>query len=117
MFDKYFRPHRKYVAVYCEYNHLPYKLRQKMKLVQSLIMETCEMSCNHYKFICMADGCMLLDTLRNKILWTLNYNSMAVLLDRLREIHRLYRYEKHYISCKDMVAFHDYCNLKKRYYV
>lgn len=118
MFNKNYRP-LSYVVNYenCDYDHLCYRFRQKMRAIESWLLSIQHISKNNYKLILFDDGCMFYDPLRNKILWTFDYHSsFPILQTRLEEIYRFYQYEKNCNYIKNQITRNDYFNLRKKYY-
>ena len=119
MFNKNFRPLPQVVNYqYCDYDHLPYKIRQKMRTIQGYLIDIRNLSKNNYKLCLLDDGCLLLDPLRNKILWKFDYfSSIGILMHRLEELTRFYLYETHVKTIKTLTSRNDYFTLKQKYYV
>ena len=68
MFNKYYRPLPSVVNIeYCDYSHLPYRIRQKMRAIESFMLGIQHASKNKYRIYMLDDGCILVDPLRNKI--------------------------------------------------
>lgn len=118
MFDTKYRPLPHVIAIKCDYPHLPYRFRQKVKDLQHEILELREISRNKYlRVYLFDDACMLLDILNNKILWTYDYSlSMALLKSLMAELKRLFVYEKDCYNLKNIIEINDYKSLKKKYY-
>ena len=118
MFNKNFRPLPDVISIKCNYDHLPYRIRQKIKAIQHDLLDIRSLSKNKgYRLYLFDDACCLVDGLRNKILWTFDYlSSMAVLKNRLTDLKRLYLYETHCINLKNSVQINDYKTLQKMYY-
>ena len=118
MFNKDYRPVSTVVdCSYCDYIHLPYSLRQKMSSIESSLLTIRHLSRNNYKLYLLADGCILVDPIRNKILWKFDYfTSIKVLMNRIEELCRLYRYETHIKPIKTIISRNDYIALKSKYY-
>ena len=118
MFNKHFRPLSQVVNIdNCDYQHLPYCFRQKMRSIQSYLLSIQYASRNNYKLYLFDDGCALLDPIRNKILWKLSYySSISVLMHHLEELYRFYQYETHSKTIKTLISRNDYLTLKSKYY-
>lgn len=118
MFDKSFRPlHHVINCDYCDYTHVPFRFRQKMRSIQSLLIGIRNLSKCDYKLCMFDDGCVLLDSLRNKILWKFDYySSLGILFARLEELKRFYNYEKTDNFNKNIISRNDYLALKHKYY-
>lgn len=117
MFDTDYRPLPHLIAVYCDYRHIMYGFRQKVKEFQSILIDLQEVSKCMYKLLLFDDGCILYDPLRNKIICSTQYNrNMVVLRYHLDNLKRLYNYEKDSFCIKNRIDFNDYQSLKKKYY-
>ena len=118
MFDTKYRPLPHVIAVKCDYPHLPYRFRQKVKDLQYEVLELRRISRNKYlRVYLFDDACMLLDILNNKILWTYDYlSSMAVLKCLIAEIKRFFVYENTGYNPQNFIQINDYKSLKKKFY-
>ena len=118
MFNKEFRPLSNVVDyTYCDYSHLPYRIRQKMRNIQSYLLNVQHASKCNYKVYLFDDGCVLVDPLRNKILWKYDYySSLGILFALLEEIYRFYQYETHCKTIKNNLTRNDWLTLRQKYY-
>lgn len=118
MFDKNYRPLSDVISIKCDYRHLPYRFRQKIKKIQGYLLDLRNLSKNRYlRLYLFDDSCFLLDIVNNKILWTYDYSSsLAVIMCHLTEMYRLFSYEKNCCHLKNPFQINDYKSLKKKYY-
>ena len=118
MFNKNYRPLVQVVNYEnCDYEHLRYQFRQKIRAIQSLLISIRNMSNNDYRLVLFDDGCMMVDFIRNKVLWTFDYYSaISILIGRLEELYRFYNYEKNQNFNTSRITRNDYYMLKKKYY-
>lgn len=118
MFDKHYRPLPHVIKVKCDYDHLPFRFRQKIKKIQGYILDMRHLSKN--SGLCMYlfdDACLVLDPIRNKVLCTYRYtDSIAVVMCLLRDLYRLFSYEKNCDNLKNTIQVNDYYSLKKKFY-
>lgn len=117
MFDKYYRPLAHVMPIRCDYDHLPYKFRQKVKSIQGDIMEIRAVSRNDYRLYLFDDACAMVDVNRNKIIWTFDYlfGSMAILKSRLSSLLRFWYYESGCVKISNHCEVSDYLTLKRKY--
>lgn len=118
MFNKHYRPLPNVIDYSnCDYNHVVYKFRQKVRAIESWLLSIRHLSRCNYKLVMFDDGCLLLDPLRNKILWKYNYHSSSgILFARLEELYRFYQYETNYKTIKNNLTRNDWLTLKQKYY-
>ena len=115
MFDKNYRPWPELVGIYCDYMRLPYRFRQKMKIIQHEVVCIRRLSKCKYKLCLFDDSCCLLDPLRNRLIWMYDYYlPMCGFFTRLDEIQRLYEYENDN-KVKNLSDYNDFQTLKKKY--
>ena len=82
-----------FVSVHCDYNHVPYRVRQKMSSINSYLLEASQYSHLEYRLALFDDGCILYETLKNQCLWSGNYFPVVVLLTHLKNLVKLWYYE------------------------
>lgn len=119
MFNRDYRPYPAYVQIRCNYEHLPYRFRQRMQKIQYEVLQIRQLSKNpSIRLYLFDDDCALVDTINNKILCTYNYfySSMAVLSALLTEVKQFYEYEKNRDKLKTLIEFNHYKHLKKKFY-
>lgn len=118
MFDKNYRPLPSVIGVYCNYSHIRYCFRQKIKQIQHSMIEIRRISRCKYKLCLFDDSCALVDPIQNRFVWTYDYSSsIMALFALLDEVYRFYNYEKDSNYIKNMSDFNDYQTLKKKYHV
>ena len=117
MFDKYYRPLEHVMPIRCDYDHLPYKFRQKVKSIQGDIMEIRSVSRNDYRLYLFDDACAMVDVNRNKIVWIFDYwsGSMATLNCLLSSMLRFWSYESGSLKISNHCEASDYLTLKRKY--
>lgn len=118
MFDKNYRPLPHVITIKCDYPHIAYKFRQKIKSIQYEVMQIQYISKNYFiRMYLLDDGCLVCDSLNNKILCTFNYNdSWIVLKNHLTSLQKLFMYEKDCVNLKNRVEINHYQSLKRYYY-
>lgn len=117
MFDTNYRPLPHVIGIYCDYRHLKYCFRQKIKEFQHKLMDLQRLSKCMYKLLLFDDGCVLYDPIRNKILCSTDYSrTMVVLRCHLSALKKLYEYENDYIKVNNTIDYNEYQSLKKKYY-
>lgn len=117
MFDTDYRPLPHVMGIYCDYRHLMYGFRQKVKEFQSKLLDLQQLSHCMYKLLLFDDGCVLYDPIRNKVICSTDYSrNMVVLRFHLSALKRLYEYEEDNNNIKNQIDFNDYQSLKKKYY-
>lgn len=117
MFNKEYRPNcHNFRMFYCDYDRIKYCYRQKMRQVESLLLDITRLSRKVYVLYLGQYECALVDTLDNKMLWTLNYtSSVKELLGRLEELKRFWRYENTSYKIRNCVEDNDFRTLAKKY--
>ncbi len=90
--NRSYLPLDKYISSVIDYNHVPYRVRQKMARIQDYIIDACRLSKNVYKLCLFEEGCILVDVLRNKIIWQSNYQ-LPVLLVHLEGLKNYWKNE------------------------
>lgn len=105
-----------YIRCLCDWKFVPYKFKQKMRLIQSYMIDLCHLSHKQYYLYIDETDALLVDTLYNKIVWQVSYgSSMVVLLYLLTELIRFWKYENKIDTISNQVEFNDYLSLKKKY--
>ena len=92
MMSRNYRPLESYVTSVIDYNHIPWRIRQKMPKIQGYLIDASHLSFNDYRLTCFEEGCILIDKLHNKILWKSHYN-VPSLLTRLKNLVNYWSYE------------------------
>lgn len=117
MFDKNYRPLPSVIGIYCDYPHLRWTFRQRIRYWQSMMIELQRLSRCNYRLLLFDDACAIYDPIRNLIVCTVGYSrNMASLAYHLESLNRLYRYEKNINKVKNSIDYNDFQSLKKRYY-
>lgn len=115
-FNPHWRPLCKCVDIRCDYPHLPFRIRQKMPLLQSFVLETVQMSHIDYRLVLLDDGCAIADPIHNKFLCYYDYNSPLILLtNRLEELWQFYRYETSIYKPKNNLEINHWISLKNKF--
>lgn len=116
-FNTFWRPLPSLVDVRCDYNHLPYRFRQKMTMIQSFMIDLQRMSKIKYKLLLLDDGCVILDPLNNKLLCSYDYFSpMVLFLSRLESLWQFWRYENNIDKFKNRSEINWFRSQKQIYY-
>lgn len=110
-----YRPLPNVIGIYCDYPHLRFKFRQKIRDIQHRMIRLRDISKCQYKLLLFDDMCSLYDPLRNKIVWTSEY-VMPCIYTLLSEVQRLYDYETDSIKIENQSDYNDYQTLKKKYF-
>lgn len=116
-FNTFWRPLPSVVDVRCDYEHLPYRFRQKMTMIQSYLIQLQQYSNIKYKLILFDDGCCIMDPLNNKLLCFYDYLTPLVLfLNRLESLWQFWRYEKNLDKFKNRSEINWFRSHKQMYY-
>ena len=92
-----------------------YRVRQKFSYIQSLLLNIRHTSKKKYALYFSTDGCILVDTLENKILWLHDYFTPPICLtNRLEELLKFWKYEER-VKNLNRIETNDYLTLKKKY--
>lgn len=110
--SRYCSPLPNYVTCVCEYNHVPYRLRQKMLHVQSLLIESSQLSKCHYHLVLCEDGCFVYESVYNKLIWQGNY-CIKVLINHLENLLKYWYYESK--KNKHQIQKNEYLSLRQTY--
>ena len=114
MFDVKYRPMSRLFGIHTDYQRIPYKFRQKIKVIQHEMISLSYASHDTFKMYLFDTGFMLYDKYKNRIIWTENYmyNSVA-LIDRLRRLTIMFDYEQKGIKNMSEIECRDYSTLRK----
>ena len=105
------------IKLMCNITSIPFRFRQKLRHIQSLIIEAQQMSNNNYKLYIFEDGCSLIDPLNNKLLCYYQFiDPVPVFMVQLENLWQFWRYEKNYCKCKSRSEVNFYLTQKQKYY-
>lgn len=109
-FNRDYRPIDYIFICYANYNHLPFKFRQKIKDIQHYMLDIRALSHADYRVYLFDDGFAVVDITNNRFVWTENYDCpMPVLLHKFQELKTYWTYET------NLSQINHYHNLKRIY--
>ena len=98
-----------------DYQHIPAKVRQKMSMLNHLLIKLNDMSGMHYILYVDIDYLMLTNITKNKILFTEPVNpSFGVVQMRIEQLIEMHRLEHE--PFRTIYEANHYYSLKKQYY-